>query len=70
MNSDNCPAPGTLTGTAEDASKTTEKLTGVATYVSISTIVGAGPLRFSSYEEKAAYTRGKLACVGCTETPS
>jgi hypothetical protein len=70
MNSDNCPIPGTIAGTAEDSSKLTEKRAGIVTYVSLSTIMGSGPIRFSSYEERSAFNRGKFACVGCTTSNS
>ena len=72
MNSHACPnsAPGSLAGAA-DASKTTEQLSNKAVYSAIQSTKGNAPLRFSSYAERAAYYRGKVACTGsaCDEEP-
>jgi hypothetical protein len=60
----NCPsAPSSPIGTAVDESQKTRDKASVAVYVSIHG-QGRSPLRFSSYAEKAAYYRGKVACTG------
>lgn len=67
MNSHTCTSstPGSLAGAA-DASKTTEQLSNKAVYSAVQSTKGNAPLRFSSYAERAAYYRGKVACNGGT----
>ena len=59
-----CCEPKMLTGSALDASETSETKKGRAVYTYVASKPDCASYKFKSFAEKYAFIRGKAACAG------